>query len=110
MSKPVRLSDEVYSRLENLTDGFDTPSDTILKILNEYEYFKSYEMINGCVNAKIEIFKDEPMVELQNINILMHYNSTLVEQAICDISHANKNYIFTYEIHSNGISIKILRH
>lgn len=31
MSKPVRLSDEVYSRLENLTDGFDTPSDTIFK-------------------------------------------------------------------------------
>ena len=52
MSKPVRLSDEVYSRLENLTDGFDTPSDTILKILNEYEYFKSYEMINGCVMRK----------------------------------------------------------
>lgn len=56
-------------------------------------------MINGCVNAKIEIFKDEPMVELQNINILMHYNSILVEQAICDISHANKNYNFTYEVH-----------
>lgn len=109
MSKPVRLSDHVYERLEKLTDGFDTPSDTILKILNEYEYLKSYQMVNTCVQNKIQILIDEPIVDSQNISILMHYNSKVVETVIKDIIKENQSYLFKYEILDNGILINVKR-
>lgn len=37
MSQVIRISDELYKRLAAYTVGFDTPSNVIERILNEYE-------------------------------------------------------------------------
>ncbi|RYY80374.1 MAG: hypothetical protein EOO69_02985 [Moraxellaceae bacterium] len=110
MSKPIRISNEVYSRLENLRDGFDTPSDTILKILNDYEYTKSYKIINDCVRGKIAIFIEEKVIKDQTINVLMHYCPQAITSAIQAIIQENKNYGFNYQLHPIGITIDIFRH
>jgi hypothetical protein len=33
----IRISDELYSRLESYVEGFDTPASVIERILNDYE-------------------------------------------------------------------------
>ncbi len=37
MSQVIRISDELYKRLEGLASGFDTPSNVIEMVLNAYE-------------------------------------------------------------------------
>ncbi|MCU7960569.1 MAG: hypothetical protein KZQ58_11360 [gamma proteobacterium symbiont of Bathyaustriella thionipta] len=37
MSPVIRISDEIYARLEKHVEGFDTPTGVIEKLLNHYE-------------------------------------------------------------------------
>lgn len=37
MSQVIRISEELYKRLENHANGFDTPSNVIERVLNLYE-------------------------------------------------------------------------
>lgn len=37
MSQVIRVSDELYSRLEALAEGFDTPNNVIQRLLRYYE-------------------------------------------------------------------------
>lgn len=109
MSKPVRLSEEVYSRLGNLSEGFETPSDAILRILDAYEYSESYKLLNNTILAKINILKDEPMVESQEAAILLHYDQASVKRAIEQIIKENSSYKFTYQQNINSIVVTVER-
>ena len=109
MSKPVRLSEEVYSRLGNLSEGFETPSDAILRILNSYEYLESYKLLNRAISEKIKILKDEPRVAMQNVAILLHFDQASVKRAIEQIIQENSSYNFTYQQNINSITVTIER-
>lgn len=109
MSKPVRLSEEVYSRLGNLAEGFETPSDAMLRILNSYEYSESYKLLKNAISAKIEILKDEPLVDKQEAGILLHYDQAAVKRAIEQIIEENSDYKFTYQQNINSIVVTVER-
>ena len=108
MSKPVRISDELYSRLESLTEGFETPSDTILRIVNEYEYLKSYEIINRILTIKTEILTEENLKETE-ASILMHYDPLVVKQAATDIIKLYSTFKITFKNDAMGITLRITK-
>ena len=107
MRKPVRISEEVYSRLGNLAEGFETPSDAMLRILNSYEYSESYKLLNNTISAKIKILKDEPLVNDQEAGILLHYDQAAVKRAIEQIIEENSDYKLTYQQNINSIIITV---
>ncbi len=41
MSQVIRISDQLFKRLEKYAQGFDTPAKVIEKILDEYEGVES---------------------------------------------------------------------
>lgn len=56
MSQVIRISDDLYKRLEALASGFDTPSNVIEAILDAYENTTSAPLpsIRSSVNSKIQ--------------------------------------------------------
>jgi len=60
MSQVIRISNELYKRLEGLASGFDTPSNVIEMVLNAYEGVSfskssSHEINNITPSTKLEI-------------------------------------------------------
>ncbi|MCM3662735.1 hypothetical protein M3148_17375, partial [Georgenia satyanarayanai] len=71
MSQTIRINDDAYKNLERLSEGFETPSETILRITHDFEYQKIFSQINGVIVEKINIMKDEGL-DHQTANILTH--------------------------------------
>ena len=53
MSQVIRISDELYKRLEGLASGFDTPSNVIEMVLNAYEGVSFSKSSSNEINSNI---------------------------------------------------------
>ena len=54
MSKTIRIDDEVYARLGALSTDFDSPSETIRKIVLQYETTLAADLIRPVIEGKKE--------------------------------------------------------
>jgi hypothetical protein len=64
MSQVIRISDDLYKRLEVYASGFDTPAKVIEKILDEFEGVKS-EFVTG--QSTSDNFEIQPSSNLEII-------------------------------------------
>jgi predicted CopG family antitoxin len=106
MPQTIRINDDAYKNLERLSEGFETPSETILRIAHDFEYQKIFSQINAVIVEKINIMKDEGL-DHQTANIITHYNTKIIEEVMNDIVSVNSKYSFDYEVKPNSISINI---
>lgn len=60
MSQVIRISDEIYSRLESHAVGFDTPQNIIEKLLDFYESENGFSIkeVNNCASEQGSIHLD----------------------------------------------------
>ncbi len=63
MSQVIRISDDLYKRLESHASGFDTPSKVIETILNAYENVNP-DLNTSSTAADIPIFKPAAKLEI----------------------------------------------
>jgi len=63
MSQVIRISDQLYKRLEEHATGFDTPSNVIERILNFYEGLD--ELTQGDLNDQPTDERIEPAKKLE---------------------------------------------
>ena len=63
MSQVIRISDDLYKRLESHASGFDNPSNVIETILNAYENVKP-DLDTSSTVADIPIFKPAAKLEI----------------------------------------------
>ncbi len=63
MSQVIRISDDLYKRLESHAAGFDTPSNVIETILNAYENVNP-DLNTSSEAADIPIFKPAAKLEI----------------------------------------------
>ncbi|MCK4946441.1 MAG: hypothetical protein KAS59_09285 [Alphaproteobacteria bacterium] len=66
MCPVIRISDELYSRLESLVIGFDTPTNVIERLLNEKGIKKMPPQI--LKDEKLSVRPDLPASEFQKMN------------------------------------------
>ncbi len=66
MSQVIRISDEIYSRLESHAVGFDTPQNIIEKLLD------FYEVNDGLSNKSVET--NTPLKEAIHLDIIYYPN------------------------------------
>ncbi|MDQ6970756.1 MAG: hypothetical protein Q9M16_09625 [Mariprofundus sp.] len=61
MSQVIRISDDLYKRLAAHVSGFDTPSNVIERILNEFEGIDSYSNEENCSDTDYDIQQAEAL-------------------------------------------------
>ncbi|MCW9047467.1 MAG: hypothetical protein OQK46_05250 [Gammaproteobacteria bacterium] len=54
MSPVIRLSSDVYKRLERHASGFDTPANVIEKLLNHYEGIKPEQVLKSVSRRSVK--------------------------------------------------------
>jgi len=59
MSQVIRISDDLYKRLAAHASGFDTPSNVIERILNDFEGIDSYSNEESCSDTDCNIQQAE---------------------------------------------------
>ena len=59
--------------------------------------------------AKIDILKDEPIVQKQEAAVLLHFDQASVKRAIEQIIKENSGYKITYQQNINSIVVTVER-
>lgn len=85
----VRLSGELYKRLEAHAEGFDTPANVIEKVLNVYEGVSEYEKADVAPDSKpllIFLPNEESfrlrLLEKKLAKRILHYRDGSVEEKL----------------------------
>lgn len=107
MSQVIRISDDLYRRLEEHATGFDTPSNVIERILNSYEGIDEFhgsspsdqaydEGIEPATEIEIRYFADseedfkDKLLSTKVAYIKLHYTNGLTEIKQWNASRFNR--------------------
>ncbi|TKE99247.1 hypothetical protein FCV44_06145 [Vibrio kanaloae] len=107
MSTPVRIKDDVYSRLEINAKGYESVSDTIHRAVNALEVLEAFNMVYKQVASSIDVLRSEG-VEREK-TLLVHYTDCAKNQAIEMINSIDFGFNIELESGVNSIKIKVLR-
>ena len=108
MPKTIRINDETYETLERLSEGFETPNETIVRIAHDFEYQQIFKILDTIIENKIKIIEEEGL-EGREGTYACHYDYHILKEVIENIASANSNYRITYSIAPMGISFNVYK-
>mgnify|MGYP000026458024 CR=1 FL=1 len=107
MSTPVRIKDNVYSRLEINAKGYESVSDTIHRAVNALEVLEAFNMMRGQVASSIEVLRSEGIERKKTL--LVHYDECAKNQAIELINNIDFGFDVALESGENYIKLTVSR-
>lgn len=107
MSTPIRIKDDVYSRLEINAKGYESVSDTIKRSIYALEVLEAVEMVCRQVDSSIDILKNENLEKEKTL--LVHYSEDAIVKAMDVVVKIYANYTITYQSDVNFIKILVSR-
>ena len=79
MSQVIRISDELYHRLEAHASGFDTPSNVVERILNAYDGLAPDLDIKECVSLGQDILPSDSLEIVYTASTEEEFKQKLIE-------------------------------
>lgn len=109
MSKTIRIDDEVYARLGALSTDFDSPSETIRKIVLQYETTLAADLIRPVIEGKKENLIAEEKLGLKkcSFTVLHHFDVEAVKSVMESIKSelsASGEFEVTYDCSINALT------
>ncbi|MFV1977452.1 MAG: hypothetical protein ACC651_17050 [Candidatus Scalindua sp.] len=96
MSPVIRITPEVYSRLEKHAVGFDTPANVIEKLLNHFEgkenkqgaQYEKKQVFNGASKSNARLFTNREIQ--QKVSNIARQLSTTELDKLCEVTESNE--------------------
>ncbi|EGR4136954.1 hypothetical protein VCSRO150_3588 [Vibrio cholerae] len=107
MSTPVRIKDNVYSRLEINAKGYESVSDTIHRALDALEVLEAFNMMFRQIASSIEVLRSEGIEREKTL--LVHYDDSAKNQAIEMINNIDFGFDVALESGANYIKLTVSR-
>ncbi|MCG3740669.1 hypothetical protein [Vibrio cincinnatiensis] len=107
MSTPIRIKDNVYSRLEINAKGYESVSDTIHRAVHALEVLEAFDMMHRQVASSIEVLDNEGIEKEKTL--LVHYDDNAKNQAIEMINNIDFGHDVTLESGVNYIKLNVSR-
>ncbi|MEJ2765197.1 helix-turn-helix transcriptional regulator [Photobacterium sp. MCCC 1A19761] len=100
----IEIKDDVYSRLESNTKGFQTPSDTIGMTIYSHEVLSVIKMVTASIESSEEVIQE---CGFREKNILFHYSSDVIDEAMLFVLKMFPNYTINYNCTPNALNLNI---
>mgnify|MGYP007101537896 FL=1 len=105
MSKVLRLTADVYNRLETNVVGFESPSEVTNRMIDSYEEYEIFQYV-----ARAIINAEEFIIETgqQEKTILLHQSLEAIERAMLFATEIFHQYTIEYKYEQPGLNLKVV--
>ena len=104
MSKVLRMSANVYEKLEANVTGFESPSEVIERVINSHEEIEVIKLVARAVVSAEDFIKDTGE---RKKTVLLHQSAEVIERAMSFIIEIFPQYKITYDFNQPGLNLKI---
>ncbi|WP_217531009.1 hypothetical protein [Vibrio cholerae] len=105
MSKVLRLTVDVFNRLETNVAGFESPSEVINRMIDSHEEYEAFQHVaRAIISAKD--FIDE--TGSREKTVLLHHPMEAIDKAMLFAKEVFPQYTIDYSYESPGLNLKIV--
>lgn len=107
MSTPVRIKDDVYSRLELNAKGYESVSETISRSIDSLEAIEFFNMVCSQVESSIDTLRAEGKVATREKVLLVHYKTETIEKVMTVVEKIYDKYQVSYTPDINQVRLLV---